>query len=75
MGRVFTLVVQRDRETGWLSGTVAELPRIYSRAPNLATLERLVTQAITDHLKAMDQDARYSEILEPWTLEIRYSPY
>lgn len=72
MARTFTLVVQRDRETGWFSGAVAELPRIYSRAPNLTTLERLITEAITHHLKDMDQDARYSEILEPWTLEIRY---
>lgn len=72
MGRTFTLVVQRDHETGWLSGAVAELPRIYSRAPDLVTLERLITEAIMDHLKAMDQDARYSEIMEPWTLEISY---
>ena len=72
MGRTFTLIVQRERETGWLSGAVAELPGIFSRAPDLVTLERLITDAIKDHFKAMDKDARYSEIMEPWTLDISF---
>lgn len=72
MSRTFTLIVTRDHETGWLSGAVAELPRVYSRAPDLTTLERLITEAIEDHLRSMDKDARYSEIMEPWTLEISF---
>jgi predicted RNase H-like HicB family nuclease len=38
MQREFTIIIERDSESGWLVGSVAELPGCCSQAPNLATL-------------------------------------
>jgi len=47
LSRSFTLVVERDPETGWLIGEIVELPSYYARAPDLPRLNLLVRWSIT----------------------------
>lgn len=46
MHQQFTVVIKRDLESGWLVGSVAELPSCYTQAPDLASLERNMREAI-----------------------------
>jgi predicted RNase H-like HicB family nuclease len=57
--RTFTVIVERDPESGWLVGEVAELPGCYTQAPDLPGLEKNVQEAIRGYL----QVARGSEPL------------
>lgn len=49
--RVFTVIVERDPESGWLVGEVAELPGCYTQAPDLPALEKNVREAIAGYLQ------------------------
>jgi predicted RNase H-like HicB family nuclease len=49
--KVFTVIVERDPESGWLVGDVAELPGCYTQAPDLPELEKNVQEAIRACLK------------------------
>ena len=51
MRRTFTVIVERDPESGWLVGEVVELPGCYSQALDLFTLEDNIKEAITAYLK------------------------
>ena len=57
MQHQFTVVIERDPESGWLVGSVAELPGCYTQAPNLATLEANVQEAVQVYLAAVDEEA------------------
>ena len=48
---VFTIVVERDPESGWLVGEVIELPGCYSQAATLQELEANVREAVEAYLK------------------------
>jgi predicted RNase H-like HicB family nuclease len=48
--RIFTIIVERDPESGWLVGEVAELPGCYTQAPDLPDLEKNVKEAIAAYL-------------------------
>lgn len=37
--KTFTVVIEKDPESGWLVGEVVELPGCYSQAPDIARLE------------------------------------
>ena len=50
----FTIVVERDPESGWLVGEVLELPGCYSQAPDFPTLEANMREAIVAYSKAVD---------------------
>jgi predicted RNase H-like HicB family nuclease len=53
----FTVIVERDAESGWLVGEVAELPGCYTQAPDLPQLERNIEEAIRGYLEvAQDRD-------------------
>lgn len=51
MTRSFTIIIERDPESGWLVGEVVELPGCYTQAPDLPTLEANVKEAITAYLQ------------------------
>ena len=51
MPRTFTVVWERDPESDWLVGEVVELPGCYTQAPDLATLEANIREAITAYLR------------------------
>jgi predicted RNase H-like HicB family nuclease len=42
----FTVVVERDLESGWLVGQVTELPGCYTQAQNMVDLEKNIRDAI-----------------------------
>lgn len=48
--RTFTVIVERDPESGWLVGEVAELPGCYTQASDLPGLEHNVKEAIVSYL-------------------------
>jgi predicted RNase H-like HicB family nuclease len=50
----FTLIIERDPESEWLVGSVAELPGCYSQAPTLAELEANMREAIEVYLETLD---------------------
>jgi len=54
----FTVIIERDPESGWLVGSVAELPGCYTQAATMAELETNVQEAIQVYLETAGEDAR-----------------
>lgn len=46
----FTAIIERDPESNWLVGSVAELPDCYTQAPDMASLEVNLSEAIQVYL-------------------------
>ena len=44
--RHFTIIIEHDLESGWLVGSAAELPGCYTQAPDVASLEANMSEAI-----------------------------
>lgn len=55
MPRELTIIIERDPESGWLVGSVSELPGCYTQAPDLATLELSMQEAIQVYLETLDE--------------------
>jgi predicted RNase H-like HicB family nuclease len=51
MTNQFTVIVERDTESDWLVGQVAELPGCYTQAKNMADLEENMREAIQVYLE------------------------
>lgn len=49
--QTFTVIVERDPESGWLMGEVAELPGCYTQAQDLPELEKNIQEAIKGYLQ------------------------
>ncbi|GEM_PF-1032776 len=56
MHQQFTVLIERDLESGWLVGSVAELPGCYTQAPDLASLERNMREAIQVFLATVGEE-------------------
>ena len=56
MPQEFTVIIERDPESGWLVGSVAELPGCYTQAPDLATLQPNIHEAIQVYLETLDEN-------------------
>jgi predicted RNase H-like HicB family nuclease len=54
--KIFTVIVERDPESGWLVGGVSELPGCYTQAPDLPGLEKNIEEAIRGYLKVASSD-------------------
>jgi predicted RNase H-like HicB family nuclease len=50
MTHQFTVIVERDPESGWLVGEVAELPGCYTQASDMVELEKNIREAIEAYL-------------------------
>lgn len=50
----YTMIVERDPESGWLVGSVVELPGCYTQAPDLPALERNMGEALAAYLGEAD---------------------
>jgi predicted RNase H-like HicB family nuclease len=58
MTHEFTIIIERDPESEWLVGSVAELPGCYSQALTLADLESNMREAIKAYLETLgDREA------------------
>lgn len=53
--QTFTVVIERDPESGWLVGEVVELPGCYTQAPDLLSLERNIWEAIQAYLRVTEE--------------------
>lgn len=67
MAREFTVIVERDPESGWLVAEVQELPGCFTEAPDLAALHAHLWEAITGYLSVADPDgAALTDFVERW---------
>jgi predicted RNase H-like HicB family nuclease len=68
--KAYTVIVERDPESGWLVGEVVELPGCYSQASDLPTLESNVREAIQGYLKTTASDEPGPDFVGTWRIEI-----
>jgi len=54
MTDAFTVVVERDPESGWLVGEVVDLPGCYTQASDLPSLEGNIREAIQAYVATAD---------------------
>jgi predicted RNase H-like HicB family nuclease len=50
----FTVIIEHDPESGRLVGSVAELPGCYTQAPDMASLEANMCEAIEVYLDTVN---------------------
>lgn len=70
MKKTFTVIIERDPESGWLVGEVVELPGCYSQAPDLPTLEGNMKEAITAYLKTTVLEDPLPSFMGTWQVEV-----
>jgi predicted RNase H-like HicB family nuclease len=68
--RTFTVVIEKDPESGWLVGEVVELPGCYSQAPDIAGLEANIQEAIKAYLGAGIWEEPLSSFVGTWQVEV-----
>lgn len=56
MQHPYTVVIERDLETGWLVGDVIELPGCHTEAPDLQSLKENLDEAIQVYLAGADPE-------------------
>jgi len=61
--RTFTVIVERDHESGWLVGEVTELPGCYTQAPDLPALEKNIREAIRGYISVAGSQANAPEFV------------
>jgi predicted RNase H-like HicB family nuclease len=70
MKKFFTIVIERDPESGWLVGEVVELPGCYTQAPDFPTLEANMREAILAYLKAGEVEEPLPAFVGTWQVEV-----
>ena len=68
--KTFTVVIEKDPESGWRVGEVVELPGCYSQAPDIATLEANMREAIKAYLNARIVEEPLSSFVGTWQVEV-----
>ena len=64
--REFTMIVERDPESGWLVGEVVELPGCFTQAPDIASLEKNIKEAIALYLEDEDPEEERPIFVGAW---------
>ncbi|MCD6599712.1 MAG: type II toxin-antitoxin system HicB family antitoxin [Dehalococcoidia bacterium] len=70
MKHSYTIIVERDPESSWLVGEVAELPGCYSQAPDLPSLENNMREAISAYLKTALPEEPLPDFVGTWRVEV-----
>ena len=70
MKKAFTVIIERDPESGWLVGEVLELPGCYSQAPDLPSLEANMKEAISAYLQTAVLEEPLSSFVGTWQVEV-----
>lgn len=70
MNRTFTVIVEKDPESGWLVGEVVELSGCYTQAPDLPTLQANLKEAIAVYLETADPDEPRSDFVGALRIEV-----
>jgi predicted RNase H-like HicB family nuclease len=66
----FTMVIERDPESGWLVGEVVELPGCYTQAPDMASLEKAIKESIEVYLESTDLESPLPDFVGTWRIDI-----
>ena len=56
MSYQFTVIIERDPESDWLVGSVAELPGCYTQSADMISLEKNIREAIDVYLATVGED-------------------
>jgi predicted RNase H-like HicB family nuclease len=70
MTHQFTIVVERDPDSGWLVGEVAELPGCYTQAADMVELEKNIREAISVYLATAEDSQPWSEFVGLQRIEV-----
>lgn len=70
MKRIFTVVIERDPESGWLVGEVIELSGCYTQAPDLPTLETNIQEAIRVYLETVTPEEPLPDFVDTGRVEV-----
>lgn len=70
MTQQFTMIVERDPESGWFVGEVAELPGCYTQAHNRADLENNIREAIQVYLETKHDDSPLPQFVALERIEV-----
>ena len=70
MTRSFTVVVERDPESGWYVGEVVELPGCYTQGPDLPSLEANIKEAILAYLQTTEVEEPLSDFIGTLRIEV-----
>ena len=68
--RAFTMIVEQDPESGWFVGEVVELPGCFTQAPDLASLEKNISEAISLYLEVADSDEERPVFVGAWRVPV-----
>jgi len=68
--RSYTVVIERDPDTGWLVGEVVQLPGCYTQAPDVAALEVNIKEAIRAYRRVAGAKAAAPEFLGTWQVDV-----
>lgn len=66
MPKEFTIIIERDPESGWLVGEVVELPGCYTQAADLPTLEANIKEAIAGYLNSAILEESLPSFVGTW---------
>jgi len=69
--KTFTVVIEKDPESGWLVGEVVQLPGCYSQAPDIASLEANMREAIKAYLNTGITEEPLPSFVGTWQLEVQ----
>jgi len=69
--KTFTVVVERDPESGWLVGEVVELPGCYTQSPDLAALQTNIQEAIQVYLETDKANEPAPIFVGTWRVEVK----
>lgn len=61
--REYTVIVEKDPESGWLVGEVAELPGCYTQAKTLEALQRNIQDAVRAYVKTQGAEKFLPEFI------------
>ena len=70
MKNSYTVVIERDAESGWLVGEVVELPGCYTKAPNLPSLESNIREALSVYLNTASPEEPLPDFIGTWRVEV-----
>ncbi len=70
MKKTYTVVIERDPESGWLVGEVVELPGCYTQGPDLVALEPNIREAVSASLKTSLPEEPLPDFVGTWRVEV-----
>jgi predicted RNase H-like HicB family nuclease len=71
MSNTYTVIIERDPESGWLVAEVVELPGCYTQAADLPELERNIREAIQAYVSAGEEAGTpHPEFVATWRFEV-----